>query len=408
MKRLALIFLLILIGGNLFSQVDSTLFKRISKDTSSVSAMNMDAVYNRPFLAMGKAPVSIGGYIEAHYQYLGTDGVSDGHSFSIPRLTLFIASSIHRKIKFLSEIELEEGGKEIAIEFASVDFTFHPLLNLRGGIIMNPIGAFNQNHDGPKWEFVDRPVSATQLLPTTWSNVGFGLYGKNFSNDWAMGYEVYLTNGFNDAIISNSQNKTYLPATKETNDRFEESSNGKVLLTTKAAVRHSKVGELGLSYMGGVYNTFQDDGLVLDEKRRVDVFALDFNTTLPTKTFITGEWAWIWVDVPETYTQQYGNKQHGGFIDIVHPILQKPLLGFDRFTLNVSCRFEYVDWNVGNFKETGDTIQEDLWAITPSLSVRPTPQTVIRLNYKYSKQQDILGNPPATTGGVQLGISSYF
>lgn len=408
MKRLALIFLLILIGGNLFSQVDSTLFKRISKDTSSVSAMNMDAVYNRPFLAMGKAPVSIGGYIEAHYQYLGTDGVSDGHSFSIPRLTLFIASSIHRKIKFLSEIELEEGGKEIAIEFASVDFTFHPLLNLRGGIIMNPIGAFNQNHDGPKWEFADRPVSATQLLPATWSNVGFGLYGKNFSNDWAMGYEVYLTNGFNDAIISNSQNKTYLPATKETNDRFEESSNGKVLLTTKAAVRHSKVGELGLSYMGGVYNTFQDDGLVLDEKRRVDVFALDFNTTLPTKTFITGEWAWIWVDVPETYTQQYGNKQHGGFIDIVHPILQKPLLGFDRFTLYVSCRLEYVDWNVGNFKETGDTIQEDLWAITPSLSVRPTPQTVIRFNYKYSKQQDILGNPPATTGGIQIGISSYF
>jgi hypothetical protein len=408
MKRFALIFLLILIGENLFSQADSTLFKRIPKDTSSFGAMNMDAVYNRPFLAMGKAPVSIGGYIEAHYQYLGTDGVSDGHSFSIPRLTLFVASSIHRKIKFLSEIELEEGGKEIAIEFASVDFTFHPLLNLRGGIIMNPIGAFNQNHDGPKWEFVDRPVSATQLLPATWSNVGFGLYGKNFSNDWAMGYELYLTNGFNDAIISNSQNKTYLPATKETNDRFEESSNGKVLLTTKAAVRHSMVGELGLSYMGGVYNTFQDDGLILDEKRRVDVFALDFNTTLPTKTFITGEWAWIWVNVPETYTQQYGNKQHGGFIDIVHPILQKPLFGFDRFTFNVSCRLEYVDWNVGNFKETGDTIHEDLWAITPSLSVRPTPQTVIRLNYKYSKQQDILGNPPATTGGVQLGISSYF
>lgn len=408
MKRLTLIFLLILIGENLFSQVDSTLFKRIPNDTSSFSEMNMDAVYNRPFLAMGKAPVSIGGYIEAHYQYLGTDGVPDGHSFSIPRLTLFVASSIHRKIKFLSEIELEEGGKEIAIEFASVDFTFHPLFNLRGGIIMNPIGAFNQNHDGPKWEFVDRPVSATQLLPATWSNVGFGLYGKNFSNDWAMGYEVYLTNGFNDAILSNSQNKTYLPATKETNGRFEESSNGKVLLTTKTAVRHSKIGELGLSYMGGVYNTFQEDGLILDEKRRVDVFALDFNTTLPAKTFITGEWAWIWVDVAETYTQQYGNKQHGGFIDIVHPVLQKPLLGFDRFTLNVSCRVEYVDWNVGKFKETGDPIHEDLWAITPSLSVRPTPQTVIRLNYKYSKQQDTLGNPPATTGGVLLGISSYF
>lgn len=370
--------------------------------------MSMDAVYNRPFLSMGKAPVSVGGYIEAHYQYLGTDGVTDGHSFSIPRLTLFFASSIHRKIKFLTEIELEEGGKEIAIEFASVDFSFHPLLNLRGGIIMNPIGAFNQNHDGPKWEFIDRPISATQMLPATWSNVGFGLYGKNYSKDWAIGYELYLTNGFNDAIIANSQNKTFLPATKETNDRFEESSNGKLLLTTKAALRHFTVGEIGLSYMGGVYNTFEEDGIILDEERRVDVIALDFNTTLPTKTYITGEWAWVWVDVPETYTQQYGNKQHGGFLDIVQPILQRTIFGYDRATLNLSFRLEYVDWNVGSFNETGDNIADDVWAITPSISLRPTRQTVIRLNYKYSAQHDILGNPPAKTGGIQIGISSYF
>ena len=52
----------------------------------------------------------------------------------------------HRKIKFLSEIEFEEGGEEVAIEFAALDISMHPLLNLRGGIVMNPIGAFNQNH----------------------------------------------------------------------------------------------------------------------------------------------------------------------------------------------------------------------------------------------------------------------
>ena len=28
--------------------------------------------------------------------------------------------------------------------------------------------------------------------------------------------------------------------------------------------------------MGGVYNTYLDDGVVLDEKRRCDVFAVDF------------------------------------------------------------------------------------------------------------------------------------
>tara|TARA_Y100001980_G_C14556926_1_gene354557 strand:+ start:195262 stop:195564 length:303 start_codon:yes stop_codon:yes gene_type:complete len=75
------------------------------------------------------------------------------------------ASSIHRKIKFLSEIEFEEGGEEVAIEFAALDVNFHPLVNLRGGIVMNPIGAFNQNHDGPKWKFIDRPIAATEMQP---------------------------------------------------------------------------------------------------------------------------------------------------------------------------------------------------------------------------------------------------
>ena len=101
----------------------------------------------------------------------------------------------------MTEIEFEDGAKEINIEFASVDFEFNPLFNLRGGIVLNPIGAFNQNHDGPKWEFVDRPISATQMLPATFSNVGFGLYGKKYNKDWVFAYEAYLTNGFNDSSL---------------------------------------------------------------------------------------------------------------------------------------------------------------------------------------------------------------
>jgi hypothetical protein len=197
----------------------------------------MDAIYNRPFLSVGKVPVALGGYVEANWQHLGTDGVTEGHQFQMRRLTLFIASGISRRIKFLSEIEFEDGTKEINIEFASVDIEFHPLFNVRGGVVMNPIGAFNQNHDGPKWEFIDRPVSATQMLPATWSNVGFGIYGKKYNKNWVYAYELYLTNGFDDQIISNSENKTFLPASKLNPDRFEESFNGVPLITAKVALR---------------------------------------------------------------------------------------------------------------------------------------------------------------------------
>ena len=405
---LALLFVLCV--GAATAQIDSTLLvPPPAPDSTRTPALNMDAVYNRPFLTYDKIPVSLGGYVEAKVQHLGTDGVSDGTSFALQRMTLFVASSIHRRIKFLSEIELEEGGKEIAIEFAALDLEFHPLLNLRGGIVMNPIGAFNQNHDGPKWEFNDRPLMAVRMLPATWSNVGFGVFGKRSSGPWTFGYEAYLTNGFDASIIGNSEDRTSLPAAKRNAERFTESSNGMPLTTAKVAVRHQRFGEIGVSTMGGVYNQFQVDGLVLDKRRRVDVIAIDVNTGIkPWGTSLIGEWAWVMVDVPATYTQQYGSAQRGGFLDIVQPLYKGTILGFADAVLNLAVRGEYVDWNVGTFRETNTRIGDEVWAIVPAISFRPVPGTVLRLNYRHERAVDVLGNPPSVTGGLQFGISSYF
>ena len=400
--------LFILNSSTAIGQIDPTLLRRIPNDTAK-AVLNMDAIYNRPFMQVGKLPVALGGYAEANYQYLQKDGITEGHQFQMRRVSLFISSSIANRIKFLCEIEFEDGAKEISIEFASLDVEFNPLLNFRGGIVLNPIGSFNQNHDGPKWEFVDRPISATQMLPATFSNAGFGLYGKKYTKDWVFAYETYLTNGFDDKIISNSENKTFLPAAKENPERFEESFNGSPLLTGKVAVRHNKVGELGLSYMGGVYNKYQDDGLVLDMKRRINVFAIDFNTTVSkTKTFINGEWAWVKVNVPDTYTEQFGEKQQGGFIDFVQPIFKKSVLGFEKSVINAAIRLEYVDWNKGKFISTGSNIADEVFSIVPAISWRPTAQMVMRFNYRYSWQKDLLGNPPSRLAGIQFGVSTYF
>lgn len=402
------LLLLTIITVSATAQSDTSLIKRIPPDSSKLN-MNMDAVYNRPFLQVGKVPVSLGGYVEANSSYFQTDGITEGLSFQLPRLTIFVASSIKNRIKFLSEIELEEGGREINIEFASMDIQLHPLLNLRGGVIMNPIGSFNQNHDGPKWEFISRPISATTIIPSTWSNVGFGLFGKYARNNLVWAYEFYLTNGFDDKIISNSQNKTWLAASKLNSERFEESFNGVPLVTAKTAFRHRKIGEIGFSWMGGVYNKFQEDGLELDSRRRVDLFAIDFNTTIPKiKTYINAEWVWASINVPETYTQQYGNKQQGGFIDIVQPIMRRTMFGWENSTINLAFRTEYADYNIGTFTETGGNIYDHIFAIVPGISFRPSPQTVIRANYRYHWERDLLGNPAARAAGFQLGFSTYF
>jgi hypothetical protein len=390
------------------AQIDPDLLRAKPVDTI-VRTLNMDAVYGRPFTAVGKLPVSLGGYMETNWQNMGTDGASEGHQFQFRRMTLFVASTIGKRIKFLSEIEFEPAEKEIAIEFAAVDVELNPLLNLRGGMIVNPIGAFNQNHDGPKWEFTERPIMATQMLPATWSNAGFGLYGKKYTKNWMFGYELYATSGFDNSIIDNVDNKTFLPAAKNNTERFEELPSGTPLYTAKIAVRNNVIGELGLSYMGGIYNKWRADGLIVDDKRRLDVFAIDFNTTLPKlNTFITAEWAFVKVELPKNYFEQFGTRQQGGFIDIVQPILKKEMFGWKNSVLNMALRVEYVDWNVGKFESTNTNISEDIWSIVPAISFRPTTQTVLRLNYKYIEQKDILGNPPSKTGGFSFGISTYF
>ncbi len=79
----------------------------------------------------------------------------------------------------------------------------------------------------------------------------------------------------------------------------------------------------------------------------LDVFAVDFNTTLPKfNTFTTGEWAWINVNVPSTYSQQFGNKQQG-ICRYCTAYFRQTILDWEIATVSLACRLEYVDWNLG-------------------------------------------------------------
>lgn len=416
MKTKILICTLGLLTSLANAQADTTLFKRQSVDSSKKN-LNMDAVYNRPFLQSRSSKVALGGYTEANWQHLGTDGVSLGHQFQMRRMSIFLSSSISRHIKFLTEIEfendpdelLEGGSPEVGVEYAAMDMELHPLLNLRGGIILNPIGAFNQNHDGPKWEFVDRPIAATQMLPATWQNAGFGLYGKRYSKRGMLGYEIYATGGFDNSIIDNEEGRTFLAASHENAARFATTSNGQPLITAKIAGRQNQWGEMGVSYMGGVYNTTTQDGLVVDAPRKLQVLAIDWNSTIPhLKTTVVGEWAWIFLQLPHAYLESYGNRQQGGFLDIIQPVYQGTVAGWRNATLNLALRSEYVDWNVGNFHDIKGTKGDELVSFVPAVSFRPNPQTVLRLNYRYQKHQDLFRNNPSYTSGWQLGFATYF
>ena len=95
-------------------------------------------------------------------------------------------------------------------------------------------------------------------------------------------------------------------------------------------------------------------------------------------------------------------------MDIVQPIVRKKMLGWENAVINLAFRTEYADYNVGTFIETGENIYDHVFAIVPGISFRPSQQTVIRFNYRYHWERDILGNPATRTAGFQFGFSTYF
>jgi len=378
------------------------------QDADSVA--NKDAIFARPFIFQGnvsqQTTTAIGGYLEGNTNYFVTNGVGDGFSMEMRRFNIFLYSSISDRIRFLSELEFEHGTEEIVLETALLDFELHPTLIFRAGVILPPIGYFNQNHDSPKWEFINRPLVSTTILPATLSEIGFGFHGNVPVKTLRFTYEVYVTNGLNDNVIANADNRTSLASGKG-GTLFEEDNNGSPNLSSRIGMKSSKYGELGLSYYGGVYNTFKSDGLNLDIKRRLDVFALDVNFNV-SKLRIIGETAWVNADIPQTFGQQYGSKQWGFHLDLIYPLSTFNLFSIERIILNGNFRIERVDYNVDHFNETGTNIYDEVTAIVPGLSLRFSRSTLLRANYSYHWERDFFGNPASKTGGFQFGFASYF
>jgi hypothetical protein len=70
----------------------------------------------------------------------------------------------------------EEKG-ELELEQAYIDFLLHPALNLRGGMLLTPMGILNERHEPPSFYGVLRPQVDTVIIPSTWFDVGAGVVG---------------------------------------------------------------------------------------------------------------------------------------------------------------------------------------------------------------------------------------
>ena len=369
------------------------------------SALAQAGLYNRPFIGSVRS-TSVGGYVEGNSNYFIEDGVTEGLSFELRRFNVFLFSAIAPRIRFLAELEFEHGTEEIALETAQIDVQVSPALIFRAGIVLPPLGFLNENHDSPRWDFVERPWATTDIIPSTLSDVGGGVLGRFRSGQVTLSYNAYLTNGIGDGVVDNPAGRTDIASGKSP-EVFGEDNNGSPAISARLGVRHPDWGELWASYYGGHYNSFRVEGDDVDERRWLRISALDGRTQLgPVR--LTTEVVFASIDIPASLQELYGSAQWGGYLDAVAPVWRPALRGFPDAELRVGVRVEHVDYNRGSFASTGLNINDDGTAVVPMVSLRPTPDTVLRLNYRRHWTRDFVGNAAAEAGGLQVGFASYF
>ena len=142
-----------------------------------------------------KSGISIGGYGEFIYNDLAGEDESGNDLVNRPtaealRGVLYFGYKFENGWTVNTEIEIEHVD-EIFLEFAYLDKAINPLYNFRAGLVLIPFGLVNQSHEPTLFYTVNRPDIETVIIPSTWRELGIGLYGEYGK----FRYETYLVNG---------------------------------------------------------------------------------------------------------------------------------------------------------------------------------------------------------------------
>ncbi len=158
-------------------------------------------------LARAAATV-ISGYGSIKYRYDVNNNLAQAN---LDRVILFLGHKFSNKISFFSEFEVEdakvaggETGGEVALEQAFLKFNLTKSSYLITGLFIPRIGIINENHLPTAFNGNDRPFVETYIIPSTWREIGIGLYGSS-NNISGLNYTIAFVNGLNSSCFESGR-----------------------------------------------------------------------------------------------------------------------------------------------------------------------------------------------------------
>lgn len=140
------------------------------------------------------------------YGLVSFESFKDRQTTNDGKLELLMSGNFHNRIRVYNELDLGVPAGKIEAEQAYVDFLIEKPINFRAGVLLIPFGKFNLDHFDPRRDLTDRPVVDRRIIPTTWSDLGFSLFGLVPLGASAHAtYEVQVVNGLTDAFTAAAQ-----------------------------------------------------------------------------------------------------------------------------------------------------------------------------------------------------------
>lgn len=91
---------------------------------------------------------------------------------------------------------------EVYAEFMYLDFKFHDAFQVAAGLQLMPVGITNENHEPTTFYSVERPYTESQIIPSTWRDLGVMIHGNLAGG--LISYKTGVFNGMKGANFNDS------------------------------------------------------------------------------------------------------------------------------------------------------------------------------------------------------------
>ncbi|HVR74929.1 MAG TPA: DUF4148 domain-containing protein [Planctomycetota bacterium] len=370
-------------------------------------------IFDKPFLRRVTPQAYLGGYFDVEYR----NAENADHDFRHHRFVPFIYADIHERIRFASEVEIEDGS-DVGIEFAHIDVEIFRPASFRGGVILDPLGKFNLIHDSPIYDLTDRPLVNQFVIPTTLREIGVGLFGTltPLNSAWEVTYEAYLTSGFKGlsddpavapAISRASGVRGARPSTEALGTRSFGDNNNAFAGVGRVSVSPMLGFEVGASAHHGAYDEGGDNDMT--------IAALDMSWRIPEITpcdipigpiEILAEGAYAFIE-RDSFARARGvpDDMWGYYVQAnYHFLPERYLPAGTKLTTSIfpESTFTLVgQW--GQVDLDGNRMQR----ATVGLNFRPVESTVFKLDYQFNRGTG-LAPDSADDDAFLASLASYF